>query len=312
MKKIAYPTSILIMLLIVTLIMSSYVIKEVDEQSDSGYKLAYIAAGNSTRGIVVIDVNGNKDQNFIAPDLPGSYFNGITSAVNGRRIAFMRDVEGIDRYSLWVMNYDGSDLKRLTPKGQEALGPSWAKDGSKLAFTRRNRGLWEIYTINSDGTGLKRISNFREQGSKPQWGPSTSWSPDGKTIAYSISFGSWQDNKVFLMDSDGKNVRKLTDNNYDNRNPDFSPDGKNIAFNTTKNGTRETAILNLTTKELKYLGNNASGFGLAWSPDGKKIAYSGFYDKNRDIFVMDADGSNQVRLSKSPAYDFGPTWIYSK
>ena len=115
-----------------------------------------------------------------------------------------------------------------------------------------------------------------------------------------------------MMDADGKNVRELTDRNSDNRNPDFSPDGKNIAFNSTKNGTRETAILNLKTNDITYLGNNASGFGLDWSPDGKRIAYSGKHGDNHDIFVMNADGSHQIRISKSPDMDMGPSWIYSK
>ena len=291
---------------------SSYTMKTADAQIHSNYKIAYIAGGNSSRRIIVVDINGNKDQNFSPPNLPGNYFNGLSSANNGKRIAFMRDVEGIDRYSLWVMNYDGSGLKRLTPKGQEALAPSWAADGSMLSFTRRDAGIWEIYTIHSDGTGLKRISNFRANGTKPRWGASTSWSPNGKSIVYSLSFGSWEDNQIFMMDADGKNVRELTDSNSDNRNPDFSPDGKYIAFNSTKNGTRETAILNLKTKDITYLGNNASGFGLDWSPDGKRIAYSGKHGDNHDIFVMNADGSHQIRISKSPDMDMGPSWIYSK
>lgn len=284
------------------------------DQGEGNFKIAYIAErGNSGRFMTVVNTSGAIDKAFTAPDLPGRYFNGITASRDGKRMVFMRDIEGIDSYSLWRMNSDGTDLKRLTQKGKRGLYPSLSPDGSKLAFTRMNGGVWEIYTMNYDGTGLKRVTDFKAQGKVPRWGMHTSWSPDGGQIVYSASFGRSDDYEIYLMDADGQNPRQLTDNRQHDKFPDFSPDGRYIAFNSTLgSGNRETFVLDMETGKSQGLGNSASIFGLDWSPDGKKIAYCGSNKGRSDIYVMNADGSNQVRLSSSSGLDLSPAWIKLK
>lgn len=313
MKKLKTRFVYLAALLLMITLGSSYTLRRESHQTDSNYKIAYIAEqGSSGRDIILMDTKGNQDKNFKSPDLPGKYFNGITSSQNGKRLAFMRDIEGIDSYSLWRMNWDGSGLKRLTQKGKRGLFPSMSDDGSKIVFTRKDRGVWEIFTIGFDGNGLEKVTNFRESKKRPGWGAYASWSPDGKQIVYSIRFQGGNGSEIYLMDANGQNTKQLTDNNYTDNSPDFSPDGKYIAYNSLANGTtRETILLDVKSGERKGLGNVASGFGLQWSPDGKQIAYSGTIGSKSDIFIMNADGSNQKRLTSAPGFEISPCWIYT-
>lgn len=285
-----------------------------EEQTSGEYKIVYVAEnGNSGRTLRSMDVEGKRYEGFKIPKLPGRYFNGLVASVDGKRVAFMRDIEGIDSYSLWRMNSDGTDLKRLTPKGKRALAPSISADGSMLAFTRKAGGVWEIFTIDYDGGSLKKVTSFRDKGKRPRWGPATAWSPDGGILAYSVSFGGNDDYEIYMMDANGENVKQLTSDNNQDRYPEFSPDGKFLGYNSVRNQkTRETFVLDLKSGKAKSLGNSASGFGFAWSPDSRKIVYCGPDSDGSDIYLMNADGTNQVRLTTSSDLDLSPAWVYFK
>lgn len=280
--------------------------------NEGSYKIAYISESSRGRNIQVMNFDASAYRGFESPSLSGRYFNGTSSTPDGKRLAFMRDVEGIDRYSLWTLLWNGSGLKRLTPVGKEALYPAWSTNGSQLSFTRRVGGVWEIFAINSDGTGERQLSKFRSEGKRPSWGARTSWSPDGKYIAFSVSFGRSAGYEIYLMNLETGEYEALTGDDYDGRVPSFSPDGKLLAFNSTATGKWETVVMDMTTRQIRRLGNQASAFGLSWSPDGTHILYAGRKNNNTDIYIMDADGKNQRRLTTSSGLDIAPCWIYAE
>ncbi len=99
-------------------------------------------------------------------------------------------------------------------------------------------------------------------------------SPDGKTLAFTITAFSFETNKgntdIYLIDSDGKNLRPLKDSDKNEAEPKFSPDGKTIAF--TRGGQIWQCNLDGSNeKQLTNIYTEASGF--EWSPDGKKILF---------------------------------------
>jgi len=113
------------------------------------------------------------------------------------------------------------------------------------------------------------------------------------------------------MNSDGSNQTRLS-NFPDSVRPHWSPDGTKIIFHNPVDvyviNADGTNLLNLTNGA----GGNVGGVEPAWSPDGSKIAFSS--DRvdpthyNYEIYVMNADGSNQTRLTYSAAYDTSPDW----
>ncbi|MGI9107393.1 MAG: carboxypeptidase regulatory-like domain-containing protein [Pyrinomonadaceae bacterium] len=131
--------------------------------------------------------------------------------------------------------------------------------------------------------------------------------PGGKIV-----FGSNRDsslNEIYSMNADGSGQTRLTTNTAADRDPDWSPDGTRIAFETDRTGNFEIFAINADGSNPVNLTNNPSfDDSASYSPDGARIAFASGRDGNQEIYVMNADGSNPVRLTNDPGVDEGPAW----
>lgn len=132
-------------------------------------------------------------------------------------------------------------------------------------------------------------------------------SPDDTKIAFTSQRDGNQE--VYIMNSDGSNQTRLTNNPAFDTQTSFSPDGK-IAFATNRDGNFEIYVMDPDGTNLVNLSNNTGGDTQPrFSADGTKIVFN----SNRDgglgeIYVMNADGTNQINLSQHPANDFTPSF----
>jgi len=128
-------------------------------------------------------------------------------------------------------------------------------------------------------------------------------SPDGQTIVFDLQGTLW------VMPSAGGEAKPITDALYDARQPQWSPDGSKIAFQSFKDGAWHIYAVAPDGANLTQL--TAGGFDErepAWSPDGAWLAFSSDRSGNYDIWVAAADGSDPRILTTSPANDHTPTW----
>ena len=176
---------------------------------------------------------------------------------------------------------------------------------AQIAFTSTRDGNPEIYVMDADGENQIRLTRHAEEDKMP------SWSPDGKKIAF-VSMRNSGRNQIYVMDSIGENIRRITEGAFD-LNPAWSPDGRTIAYDGREVGDENRKILLIApdgTNRRRLASDILSwDMAAAWSPDSQRIAFlssRGIW--GNEIYVMDADGTNQQRLTRDGWDDRHPVW----
>ena len=121
-----------------------------------------------------------------------------------------------------------------------------------------------------------------------------------------FAFTSAQGNdEIFVMDADGSNVRRLTDNDVRDSDPVWSPDGTRIAFESHEDGYGEIVVMDADGANRQAVTNDRHHDEYpVWSPDGTQIAYTSNRDRRYDVVAIDADGSNRRQLTDTASLDF--------
>ncbi|HSF83929.1 MAG TPA: hypothetical protein VLA49_22055 [Anaerolineales bacterium] len=142
--------------------------------------------------------------------------------------------------------------------------------------------------------------------------PSTTPAPPVEDVVGLIAYSSDQDGdfEIWVMDADGSDQYKLTDNNSMDISPAWSPDGSQIAFISNRDGNDEVYVMNADGSNVRRLTQTtAAGESFpAWSPDGRQISFDSDRGGNWDIYVMAGDGANPRRLTDSPDDDWISSW----
>jgi TolB protein len=115
--------------------------------------------------------------------------------------------------------------------------------------------------------------------------------------------------EVALMDYDGHNVQKITNNGSINLNPDFSPSGREIIYTSYKKGNPELYRRELYTgTEARISSRKGINITGAFAPDGNRIALALSKDGNTELYLISKDGQELARLTSNPAIDLSPAW----
>ncbi len=177
--------------------------------------------------------------------------------------------------------------------------PLWGK----IVFYSKRDGNLEIYTMDSDGSDPTRLTFNEVTDAAP------TWSPNGRQIAFH-SYRNDDKNahrggrnvEIYVMDADGGNQRRLTHHPGIDGYPYWSPDGNQIAFDSTRNGGKNNDlnifVIDADGGNVKQITDVAFASRPRWSPDGKQIAYEGLIGDNREIFVVNTDGTGRFKVSK--------------
>ena len=237
-------------------------------------------------------------------DLPACASPG-NATPDASRIAFY------SKGQIYVMNTDGSGQTRLTNDPEGSRHPSWSPGGHRIAFTSNQGGAnSEIHVMNADGSDQTRLTYNSVRDRHP------SWSPDGHRIAFESDRDG--NTEIYVMNADGSGQTRLTYNPASSDyHPSWSPDGSRIAFASNQGGRPEIYVMNADgSSRTRLTYNPAYDDEPSWSPDGRRIAFSSNRDGwnparhswNYEIYVMNADGSGQTRLTYSLATDQHPSW----
>ena len=268
-------------------------------------KIVFVSNHDGNWDIYSMDVNGNNL--FQLTDHPASDLHPAGSP-DGRRIAFASG-RGVT-HDLYVMDSDGNNVIRLTHDNFREGPPSWSPDGTKIAFTSFCEINCDIFTVEADGGNRTRLAEHEMQDVLPIW------SPDGSKIAFvsAPNFGALDARHIFVMNADGKGRRNLTGdtNLMYNWNPTWSPDGRKIAFQSQRvfEGY-DIYVITAEGKNLEQLTEEGNNRMPAYSPDGRKIAFVSTRGGDFNIYLMDTNGRNAVKLTRTPpgVDNIFPSWL---
>ena len=169
---------------------------------------------------------------------------------DGTKICFESNRDG--NMELYVANRDGSNTRRLTNNRGIDSSPTWAPSGNQIAFVSDRGGTPQIYLVSSDGVGEANRLTSESYADKPTWSPAPY-----NEIAFASRTGPGFDIKV--IDVVSRKVTQLTFGEGTNESPAYSPNGRHIAFSSTRSG--KTQIFTMTRdgrdlKQITKLGNN--------------------------------------------------------
>ena len=171
---------------------------------------------------------------------------------DGKQILFAATPPGGSAHDLYVMNIDGSNQRRLTTHPDSDTTPTWSPGGTQIAFISDRTGKPQIYIINADGSGLRRLPIPDGEVDRPTWAPA----PHNE-IAYTARTGPGFDIKVHELTSGA--TRQLTFGEGTNESPAYAPNGRHLAFTSTRFGNVQVFTIGRDGNGLRQVtrgGNN--------------------------------------------------------
>ena len=296
-------------------------------------------------GIIAITTAGGCLLNQ-APDALGE--SAPSWSADSARLAFSSDETG--NSDIYVMNADSTGRVKLTDREAKDTEPSWSPDGEWIAFLSRTQGETDIHRVRPDGSGLTSLTVHPAQlYSRPIW------SPDGTKIAFTsnrdadpppqlgptpVPFhsdapefpGAAPRPELYVMNADGSSQTRLTFNFFFDGNPTWSPDSRQLAFQSREDGDHEIYVINVDGSGLTKLTDNEDADVFpAWSPDGRYITFSSNRPKSEfgsqlaeaarrdfatsgnpvdfEIYIMDPDGNDIFNRTQTTSLDDSrPSW----
>ncbi len=185
----------------------------------------------------------------------GSNFLPVYSP-DGTRIAFMSNRDG--NPEIYVMNVDGSNVRRITNHPGGDASPTWSPSGTEIAFTSDRSGTPQIYVVGADGTNLRRITTGESYADRPTWSPAPF-----NEIAFAARTSSGFDIKVYTV-STGQ-TRQLTFGEGTNESPAFSPNGRHLAFTSTRAGRVQVFTMTRDGRDVRQITRDGNNWTPSWS-----------------------------------------------
>jgi TolB protein len=174
---------------------------------------------------------------------------------DGTRIAFWSTRDG--NAEIYVANRDGTNVRRLTNNRGIDQSPTWSPNGTQIAFVSDRTGTPQVWVMGTDGLGVRKITS-ESYADRPTWSPAPF-----NEIAYTARNGPGFDIKV--VDLGSGQIRQFTFGEGTNESPAWAPNGRHLAFTSTRSGKVQVFVIDRAGKNLKQITNVGNNEKPDWS-----------------------------------------------
>jgi Tol biopolymer transport system component len=227
--------------------------------------LAYRAGGGtSRRRLAWFDRAGNEVGTVGASDENAPVYPELSP--DGRRVAVNRTVQGNE--DVWLIDTGRGALSRFTFDVAIDIFPIWSPDGSRIVFASNRKGSYDLYQKTSSGAGREELLLESSLIKLPN-----DWSPDGRFLLYRQEDPKTGADLWVLPLSGERKPFPFVNTNFDERNGQFSPDGRWVAYQSNESGRFEIYVQPFPGPGGKWQVSTGGGVDPRWRHDGKELFY---------------------------------------
>ena len=271
--------------------------------SSDGKKIVFESTKDGKSAIYTINADGSNVNKLT----DGTTTDGQPGwSRNGKQIVFYSQRDG--HLQLYVMNADGSGQRKLTDGAYLDYLPDFSPKGDLVVFQSRKEqsGIaHDIYTIRVDGTNRTRLTDEKNGYTSPRW------SPDGKKIVFEVAVVTKKyyrelsreemvkmknSTEIFVMHKDGTNMKNLTNNNFEDSNPQWSKNGKTLYFMSDRDGSKNIYAMNADGTKVRKMADGKMVTNPFVSPDEKHFAYTKEVEGKWGLYVYEIKSGKERLL----------------
>ena len=259
---------------------------------------------------------GERFRHVPIEDLVGSPYvdyvwGGIDLSPDGAEVAFAWNKSGT--FEIYSAPIERERIYQLTDAKERSVSPRWSPDAKQLAFLRDSGGneRFDIWLVDRDGETERNLTNEPDVMHRE-----IAWSHDGSHIAYVANVGG-KGFAIHVIDVTTGTKRALTDGQFDDAQPRWSPNGMRLLFSSRRESVRTNSDLYVvsadggTPTKLETRDVDGESFEGDWSEDGSRIAFTTNTRRRYEVAVATLDGDQVKRvepLTKSIFDETAPAW----
>ncbi len=220
--------------------------------SPDGRAIAYTSYRTGVQDILISNIYAGTLE---APTKGGTANWLPVFSPDGTRIVFNSTRDG--NSELYLMNRDGSDVRRLTNNPGIDTTPTWSPTGTQIAFTSDRTGAQQVYVMSADGSGVRRVTS-ESYADRATWSP-----PPYNEIAFSARTGPGFDIKILNIGTG--ETRQITFGEGTNESPAWAPNGRHLAFMSTRQGRSQIFTVDRDGRNLRQITRDGNNTTPHWS-----------------------------------------------